>query len=51
MAPGSNPLPASLTLSSGGVISGTTTVAGTFNFTVRVTDANGVFADQPLTLV
>ncbi len=44
-------LPAGMTLSSGGVISGTPTTAGTFNFTVRVTDANGVSDDQALTLV
>ena len=34
-------LPAGLTLSSGGVISGTPTTAGTSNFTVRATDSQG----------
>jgi uncharacterized protein (TIGR03437 family) len=33
-------LPAGLTLSSGGTLSGTPTVSGNFNFTVKVTDAN-----------
>ncbi|MBH8567410.1 putative Ig domain-containing protein [Microvirga sp. STS02] len=33
-------LPAGLTLSSAGVLSGTPTAAGTFNFTVRATDAS-----------
>jgi uncharacterized protein YhjY with autotransporter beta-barrel domain len=34
-------LPAGVTLSSGGVLSGTPTAGGTFNFTVRATDASG----------
>jgi hypothetical protein len=34
-------LPTGLSLTSGGVLSGTPTVAGTFTFTVGVTDANG----------
>jgi hypothetical protein len=34
-------LPAGLALSSGGVVSGTPTVTGPFNFTVTATDANG----------
>lgn len=34
-------LPGGLTLSSGGVLSGVPTTAGTFNFTVTMTDANG----------
>jgi hypothetical protein len=33
-------LPAGITLSTGGVISGTTNVVGSFNITVRATDAN-----------
>jgi len=37
-------LPGGLVLSSTGVLSGTATTAGTFNFTVRGTDANGCFA-------
>jgi hypothetical protein len=35
-------LPAGLTMSSAGVISGTPTVTGTFSYTITVTDANGV---------
>lgn len=34
-------LPAGLTLSSGGVLSGTSTAAGIFNFSVTATDTNG----------
>ncbi|MDE2257776.1 MAG: putative Ig domain-containing protein, partial [Xanthomonadaceae bacterium] len=34
------PLPAGLTLSSGGVLSGTPTAGGTFNFTVTATDSS-----------
>jgi hypothetical protein len=41
MADGSNPLPDGLALSAGGVISGTPTAAGTFNFTVEATNAMG----------
>ncbi|NIL97536.1 MAG: hypothetical protein GTO62_10470, partial [Planctomycetales bacterium] len=44
-------LPVGLSLDAAGLISGTPTLDGTFNFTVRVTDANGVFADQPLTIL
>ena len=43
-------LPGGLTLSTAGVISGTPTNAGTFNFTVRVRDANGVTATGPLSI-
>lgn len=39
LAPGSNPLPTGLSLASNGTISGTPTVAGTFSFTVQVTDS------------
>jgi len=38
--------PAGTTLGTNGVLSGTTTVAGTYYFTVRVTDANGRTADR-----
>jgi len=34
-------LPAGLSISSAGVISGTATVSGTFNYTVTVTDSAG----------
>jgi len=44
-------LPAGLTLSTGGVISGTPTVVGTSNFTVRVVDAFGAAATQALSIV
>ncbi|GEM_PF-2479389 len=44
-------LPAGLTLSSTGVISGTPTTAGTSNFTVRVTDINSAFDDQALSIL
>jgi len=44
-------LPTSLSLSSAGVISGTPTVTGTFNFTVRVTAANGSTATRALSIV
>ncbi len=44
-------LPAGLTLSSGGVISGTLTTAGTSNFTVRVQDANAVASTKSLSIV
>ncbi|GEM_PF-2997140 len=47
----SGTLPPGLSLSTGGVISGTPTTSGTSNFTVRVTDANGVFDDQALSII
>ncbi len=43
-------LPPGLTLATNGVISGTPTTNGTFNFTVQVTDANSSTATQALTL-
>ena len=44
-------LPAGLTLSSSGVISGTpTTAGGPTSFSVTVTDTNGLTATQPLTI-
>lgn len=43
-------LPAGMTLSSAGVISGTPTAAGVANFTVRVTDAFGVTDTQALAI-
>jgi alpha-tubulin suppressor-like RCC1 family protein len=47
----SGTLPAGLTLSSAGVISGTPTAAGSSTFTVQVADANSVKATKSLTLV
>lgn len=44
-------LPPGLTLSPGGVISGTTTQGGTFNFTVTTTDANGCTGDRAYSIV
>lgn len=44
-------LPAGLALSSNGVISGTPAAAGSFTFTVDVTDAGGVSVSKELTLV
>ena len=43
-------LPTSLSLSSGGVISGTPTVTGLFSFTVQACDTLSVCASQPLTI-
>lgn len=47
----STPLPSGMNLSSGGVLTGTPTASGTFNFTVQVVDASGASATLPLTLV
>jgi large repetitive protein len=44
-------LPAGLSLSPGGTISGTPSAAGTSSFTVRVTDSASVSATAPLTLI
>ena len=46
----SGALPPGLTLATNGVISGTPTTNGTFNFTVKVTDALSATATQALTL-
>lgn len=51
LAPGSAALPAGISLSAAGVLSGTPTVVGTFNFTVRATDANGCSTDRAYALV
>lgn len=44
-------LPAGMTLSTAGVLSGTPTSPGTFTFSVRATDANSCFASAAYTLV
>jgi hypothetical protein len=44
-------LPAGLTMSTGGVITGTPTTAGTSNFTVQVTDAANLSSTQQLQIV
>jgi hypothetical protein len=46
----SGALPDGLTLSGGGVLSGTPTAPGNFSFTVAVSDAGNGSASQPLTL-
>jgi hypothetical protein len=47
----SGALPAGLSLTAAGALAGTPTAAGTSNFTIRATDANGCFADFARTLV
>lgn len=44
-------LPSGITLSSGGVLSGTPVINGTFNFTVTATDANSCTGNQAYSLV
>ncbi|MET0616308.1 MAG: putative Ig domain-containing protein [Luteibacter sp.] len=44
-------LPGGLSLSTAGVLSGTPTAAGTFNATVRATDAGGITGTRPYTIV
>jgi hypothetical protein len=48
---GSGTLPNGLTLTSAGILSGNPTVSGTFNFTIRVTDASGCQGNQAYTMV
>ncbi len=43
--------PTGLILSTNGVLSGTPTVGGTFNFTVQATDANGCFGSRAYTII
>lgn len=50
LSPGSS-LPGNLMLSTGGVISGTPNVSGSFPVTFRATDANGCFGEKSFTLV
>jgi hypothetical protein len=51
IVPGSGSLPPNLTLSAMGVLSGTPTTPGTYNFTVRATDSIGDFGTQALSLL
>jgi arabinan endo-1,5-alpha-L-arabinosidase len=44
-------LPGGLSLASGGILAGTPTAAGTFNFTVKVTDSSGASATASLSVV
>jgi len=46
----SGSLPATLNLATNGLLSGTLTTSGLFNFTVQVADSLGGFASQPLSL-
>jgi hypothetical protein len=46
----SGSLPATLNLATNGLLSGTLTTSGLFNFTVRVADSLGGLASQPLSL-
>jgi putative Ig domain-containing protein/matrixin/Ig-like domain-containing protein/S-layer family protein len=50
LAAGSGPLPSGLSLSGGGVISGTPTTTGTFNFTVQVADTASATAQKALSI-
>ena len=43
-------LPSGLSISSGGVVSGTPTVVGVFTTTIRATDNVGAFRDQAVTI-
>ncbi|MFE9653431.1 putative Ig domain-containing protein [Micromonospora sp. NPDC006431] len=47
----SGSLPAGMALSSSGVFSGTPTTPGSYSFGVRMTDTDGFFADQDVTVV
>jgi len=47
----SGTLPAGLTLTAGGLLSGTPTTVGTSTITIRATDANGCFAQITYTIV
>ena len=46
----SGSLPAGLSLSSGGILSGTPTAGGSFSFTIQATDTNNVTGSQTYTL-
>ncbi len=46
----SGTLPAGMTLTGGGMLSGTPTSTGTFTFTIRATDVNGCFGEMTFTI-
>jgi hypothetical protein len=46
----SGTLPAGMTLTNAGLLSGTPTATGSFSITVRATDANGCFGERTLTV-
>ncbi len=50
LAPNSAGLPPGLFLSSNGTLSGTPTSDGTFDFTIRLTDAGGRTVDRPYSI-
>jgi uncharacterized repeat protein (TIGR03803 family) len=50
LSPGSGSLPPGLSLATNGVLSGIPVLAGTFDFSVRVTDSASNTVDQPLSL-
>ncbi len=50
VAPGSSSLPPGLTLSSGGVLSGSPTTTGTYTFVLRFTDASGLILNRTYTM-
>jgi hypothetical protein len=50
LVPGSGSLPSGLSLSSSGLISGTPSIAGTFNFTVQLNDSGSHTAQKALSI-
>ncbi len=50
VSPGTGPLPSGLSFNSGGAITGTPTAAGTFPFTVQVTDSKSATATANLSI-
>jgi hypothetical protein len=47
----SSALPAGLTLTPAGGLTGTLTTAGTFTFSIRITDATGCFVERSYTML
>jgi uncharacterized repeat protein (TIGR03803 family) len=50
LSPGSGSLPPGLSFTTNGVLAGSPTHSGTYNFSVRVTDSSSATADQPLSV-